>query len=78
MLPWHILNDHLLKVQTILWSERAYFERNSQAQHFLDDSGTRSCVMSVLNNYLLDYYALHTAFLLHLYLLAPLPLLLHP
>lgn len=48
------------------------------AQRFLDDSGTRSCVMSVLNNYLSDYYALHTAFSLHLNLLGVLPLLLHP
>lgn len=52
--------------------------QNSPARRFLDDSGTRSCVMSVLNNYLSDYYALHTAFSLHLNLLGLLPLLLHP
>lgn len=48
------------------------------APRFLGDSGTRSCVMSVLNNYLSDYYALHTAFSLHLSLLGLLPLLLYP
>lgn len=45
---------------------------------FLDDSGTRSCVMSVLNNYLPDYDALHTSFSLHPNLVGLLPLLLRP
>lgn len=61
-----------------LSSSAAHFGRSSVAQRFLADRGTRSCVMSVLNNYLSDYYALHTAFSLHLSLLGLLPLLLHP
>lgn len=62
----------------VLSSSAAHFGRSSVAPRFLGDSGTRSCVMSVLNNYLSDYYALHTAFSLHLSLLGLLPLLLHP
>lgn len=45
-------------------------------RHFLGECDTRSCVMSVLNNYLSDYYALHAAFPLHLSLLGRLLLLL--